>query len=322
MAVTFHPATKAQARARIGLTGPAGSGKTYTALSIAAALGPKIALIDTEHGSASKYADEFQFDVLELDNFHPRRFVEAMDVAGRAGYDVLIIDSASHEWYGAHGCLELVDREATAVKGNRWAAWNKVTPLHNLFIEALHAVPMHLIVTLRTKMAYVEGTNDKGNKVIEKVGMEAITRDGMEYELDIVGDLDLAHTLRVTKTRARTLDGAVLERPGADFAQVVHAWLSDGAPVAPPAAPKPASAAPPPATAAKAGRLSNDKAKELWAAAQAHQPPIATVNALLEYANLLLGTAHTSLRDLTPDQAAELLTDLHPDNNAPSDAEA
>src|SRR3990172_4202239 len=101
MTPTFKPATRTQARARIALAGPSGSGKTYTALLIAKAFGPRIAVLDTEHGSASKYAGEPEmpaFDVLELESFNPSRYIAAIEAAEHAGYDVLIIDSLSHAW--------------------------------------------------------------------------------------------------------------------------------------------------------------------------------------------------------------------------------
>ena len=66
----FKKAIKSEAKLRLAIAGPSGSGKTYTALSVAAALadGRPVALVDTEHGSASKYADIFGFDVAEM---HP-----------------------------------------------------------------------------------------------------------------------------------------------------------------------------------------------------------------------------------------------------------
>ena len=110
MAIQFKRAVKSQAKARIGLIGPSGSGKTYTALLLAQTMGQRIAVIDTEHGSASKYADEFQFDTLELANFHPQNYIDGIKAAGQAGYDVIIIDSLSHAWAGSGGALELADK--------------------------------------------------------------------------------------------------------------------------------------------------------------------------------------------------------------------
>ena len=108
MTLQFTKATKEQAKARIALIGPSGCGKTYTALKMAEVLGKRIALIDTENASASKYADQFAFDTLALTTFAPQTYVEAIQVAENGGYDVLIIDSLSHAWAGKEGTLQPV----------------------------------------------------------------------------------------------------------------------------------------------------------------------------------------------------------------------
>ena len=102
----FQKAVKQEAKLRLAIAGPAGSGKTYTGLSIAQSLanGGKIAVLDTEHGSASKYADLFDFDVMEMDPpFHPDRFAAAIREAQGAGYKVIVLDSLSHAWNGTGG---------------------------------------------------------------------------------------------------------------------------------------------------------------------------------------------------------------------------
>jgi len=232
----FKKAVKSQAKARIGLIGPSGSGKTYTALNLAKYMGGKTAVIDTEHGSASLYADKFDFDTLILDNFHPQNYIDAIKAAGEAGYDNLVIDSLSHAWSGEGGALELVDKAAARSKsGNTYVAWREVTPLHNQLIEAMLSSPCHIIATMRSKMEYVQQKDDNGKVQIKKVGMAPIQRDGMEYEFTIVGDLDIDHNFVVSKTRCDLLDGAVIRKPGKELADTIMAWLSDGAaPVAPP----------------------------------------------------------------------------------------
>ena len=60
----FKRATKKNSKLRLGLIGPAGSGKTYTALTVAKHLGGRVALVDSENGSASKYANLFDFDAV------------------------------------------------------------------------------------------------------------------------------------------------------------------------------------------------------------------------------------------------------------------
>lgn len=257
---TFTKAVKTQAKARIGLIGPSGSGKTYSALRLAKTLGEKIAVIDSEHGSASKYADEFEFDTLTLETYHPQQYIDGIISAGQAGYDVLIIDSLSHAWAGTDGALELADRNATKYGGNRFAAWRDVTPLHNKLIEAILSSPCHVIATMRSKMEYVQTQDDKGKTVIKKVGMQPIQRDGMEYEFDIVGDLDLEHNLIISKTRCRHLDGAVVNKPGEQLAATVKAWLTDGVEMPP----KPAEASKPATKPAQASLPTSTTGKRDW----------------------------------------------------------
>ncbi|MEU2602888.1 ATP-binding protein [Streptomyces hirsutus] len=228
---TFIPATKEQAKARIALTGPTGSGKTYTALVLGTGIGDRIALIDTEHGSASKYADEFAFDTLPLTTFEPPALVEALAVAAHEGYDVVIVDSLSHFWSGSGGMLEQVDNAAKRIAGgNTFAGWREARPLERAMIDALLAYPGHLIATMRTKTEYVVEADERGRKVPRKVGLKPEQREGIEYEFDIVGDLDHDNTLVISKSRAKPLSGLVIRKPDAAFAEAVLEWLNAGKP--------------------------------------------------------------------------------------------
>jgi ABC-type dipeptide/oligopeptide/nickel transport system ATPase component len=232
MAFTFSKATKKRARLRLGLAGPSGSGKTYTALAIATALagdGGRVAVIDTEHGSANRYAGLFDFDALDLESFSPLTYVQAIQAAaehvGPSG--VVIVDSLSHAWMGKDGALEQVDR-AGKRGANSYTAWRDVTPQHNALIEALLACPAHLVATLRSKTEYVLEEDSKGKKVPRKVGMAPIQRDGMEYEFDVFADMTLDNDFCVSKARCPELAGAVIRQPGRDVARRLKAWLSDG----------------------------------------------------------------------------------------------
>lgn len=240
MSLSFQRATKKQARGRIALIGVSGSGKTYTALGIGTNLGTRVALIDTERGSASKYSDEFEFDVLELDSFHPQKFIDAIGAAEAAGYDVLIIDSLSHAWMGKEGALELVDKAAKrGGSGNSFGAWREITPLHNALVDSIVRSRCHVIVTIRAKTDYVQEKNERtGRSEVRKVGLAPVQRDGLEYEFDVVGDVDIEHNLVITKTRCRALDAGVFNKAGKDVADRLNVWLGDGAPAeVPPPAP-------------------------------------------------------------------------------------
>lgn len=228
---TFTTATKERAKARIALIGPTGSGKTYTALVTATGLGGRIALVDTEHGSAAKYADEFTFDTLPLTVFKPTTLVDVLAVAAHDGYDVMIVDSLSHFWSGTGGMLEQVDDAARrAGSGGSFAGWKEARPQERAMIDALLAYPGHLIVTMRAKTEYVVEADERGRKVPRKVGLKPDQREGIEYEFDIVGDLDHENTLVISKSRAKPLSGTVFHKPGPEFAEAVLNWLEAGKP--------------------------------------------------------------------------------------------
>lgn len=227
----FKPATKVQSKLRLALYGPSGSGKTYTALRIAKGLGGRLAVIDTERGSASKYAgDLVSFDVLELDSFAPATYVQAIQAADALGYEVLVIDSLSHAWMGKDGALEQVDRAAKrSSSGSSFNAWREVTPMHNALVEAILQSRCHIIVTMRSKTEYVLETNERGRQAPRKVGLAPVQRDGLEYEFDVVAALDDEHNLVVHKTRCAALDRLVVQHAGEEVGQRLRAWLSDGA---------------------------------------------------------------------------------------------
>ncbi|POB12215.1 ATP-binding protein [Sulfobacillus sp. hq2] len=226
----FTPAVKHRHFLRMALVGPAGTGKTYTALRLAQGLGARIAVVDTEHDSASLYAPLFAFDVLPLGSFAPQAYLDAIAAARTYGYDVLILDSLSHAWAGKDGILE---RQAKAAGPDQWGndrlAWRAVTAEHNALIEAIMQAPLHVLVTLRSRVDYVVETDAQGKVTVRKVGLRPIQQDGLEFDLDVVGTLDEDHTLTITKTRCAALSRGVFPEPGAEVATLLRTWLQDGA---------------------------------------------------------------------------------------------
>lgn len=234
----FQRATKHAANLRLAISGPSGSGKTYTALSIActiaAANGSRVAFIDTEHGSAEKYADLFEFDVVNLPPpYHPDNFVKMISAAIDAGYKVLVIDSLTHAWNGPGGIMEIVDAEVAKQKtSNSYTAWAKATPIHQRLIDKIVSSSVHIIATMRSKTDYVLEKNEKtGKSVPRKVGMAPIQRDGMEYEFDVWVEMDIENRGLVQKSRCPAINGGVYEKPGADFAEQLIEWLGGAEPV-------------------------------------------------------------------------------------------
>lgn len=238
----FQRAVKFESRLRLAIAGPSGSGKTYTSLAIATALGGRIALVDTEHGSASKYADLFDFDVLNLDApFHPDRFVDAIRAAQAAGYQVLILDSLSHAWSGPGGVLEMKEQFAKLRQYNDYTAWGPAGDLQNRLVQAIVRSDLHVIATMRSKTSYaMDEVIEDGKKrtKVTKQGMAPIQRDGFEYEFDVFIDMDIDNNAIVTKTRCPELNGRVFKKPGADVAEILSAWLKgQPAPEPPPTDP-------------------------------------------------------------------------------------
>lgn len=238
----FTKATRKKARLRLALTGPSGSGKTMAALNIAKGLGGRVAVLDTEHGSASLYSEPMtlpggqvfeppEFDALELvAPYSPERYIEAIHAAERAGYDTLIIDSLTHEWSGSGGCLEINDTVAAAkFRGNSWSAWNETTPRHRAFVDAMLQSPMHIIGTGRSKTetAQTEGTN--GRKQVVKLGMKTEQRDGIEYEFTVVLDLIHAgHYANASKDRTGLFAGGEPSPVSVETGERLLAWLESG----------------------------------------------------------------------------------------------
>lgn len=244
----FQKAQRRKAKLRLGIAGPSGSGKTMGALLIAKGIGGRIAVIDTEHDSASLYAEPMrlpdgstfeppEFDTLSLSApFTPERFIEAIHAAERAGYDVCVIDSTTAEWSGAGGCLELVDHVSKAsFSGNSYMAWSAITPRHRAFLDAMLHSPMHIIATMRSKTETAQVDDGRKKKVV-KLGMKAEQRDGIEYEfttvLDVIHDGNFA---TASKDRTGLFVGDP-QRITEETGKRVMAWLESGAEPIPTAA--------------------------------------------------------------------------------------
>ena len=232
MGINFQKAVKYEAKGRVAMIGPAGSGKSYSMLILATLLaaGGKIAAIDTEQGSLSKYADLFDFDVCPLRSFSPDNFLDALHQAERAGYAVFCCDSLSHFWMGRDGALEFVDvAKKRSSSRDDMSGWKEFRPHERQMIDAMIASPMHVICTMRTKTDYQE-VEVNGKKKRIKVGLAPVQRDGLEYEFDLVGLMDDDNTFIVDKTRCPALSGRALPKPKATDLQVFADWLQGAKP--------------------------------------------------------------------------------------------
>lgn len=203
----LQQAKRHQVKLRIGLSGPSGFGKSYSALLLAYGMTndwKKIALIDTENNSASLYSHLGDFNVLSLEEpFTPERYIKAIQVCEQADMSVIIIDSISHEWQSKGGCLEIHEQ-----LGGRFQDWAKVTPRHNAFIDAIILSKCHVITTSRRKVDYSIDKGSDGKTKVSKLGMKEITREGFEYELTVNFEfLNDNHLVSASKDRTGLFAG-------------------------------------------------------------------------------------------------------------------
>lgn len=222
----LRPSERRKAKIKMALQGSAGSGKTYSGLLLAQGLAngdfSKIAIIDTENGSADLYAHLGQYNVLSLQPpFTPQKYVEAISVCEKAGMEVIIIDSISHCWD------YLLDYHSS-LAGNSFTNWAKIKPLEKLFVDKILQCNAHVIATMRTKQDYVLNQKD-GKFIPEKVGLKAVQRDGMDYEFTLVFDVDIKHFAVSSKDRTGLFMGKPEFIINSGTGRRILEWCNNGA---------------------------------------------------------------------------------------------
>jgi hypothetical protein len=212
MSFTLRPAVREKIGLLFGVAGASGSGKTFSALTLAKGIANgtgKIAVIDTEAGRALHYAPKpgeeadaakGTFNFLHLDfqpPFTPERYIEAIRACEEAGATVIVIDSMSHEWSGEGGCSDMQMAEATRMatdrdgKLNEWKieamtapAWKKPKLRHMRMMARLIQTRTHLIFCLRAqeKIKIVKKQDGKGTEIVP-VGFQPICEKNFMFEL-------------------------------------------------------------------------------------------------------------------------------------------
>ncbi len=223
----LRKATRKKAKIRLGLSAVSGGGKTYSALLVARGIcgdWSKIAIIDSENSSADLYAHLGDFNVLPITApFSPEKYIEAIHTCEKAGMEVIIVDSITHEWDGKGGCLEIVES-----LGGKYQDWAKVTPRHQAFIDAIIQSPCHMITTVRRKQDYEMIKDNNGKVKVEKGGLREITREGFEYELTINLELDTRHNATASKDRTGLFMGKPAFMPSEKTGELIAQWCEQG----------------------------------------------------------------------------------------------
>lgn len=214
-----------QAKIKLALQGASGSGKTYSSLLIAYGMTKrwdKIAIIDSENGSADLYAHLGSYNVLNLSApFNPESYIEAIEICEQAGMEVIIIDSISQ-------CWDFLLEFHAGLQGNSFANWGKITPRQNAFVQKILSSSCHIIATMRTKQDYVLNQKD-GKFIPEKVGLKSVQRDGIDYEFTLVFDIDMKHNVNTSKDRTELFMGKPEFVITSKIGETILEWCNSGA---------------------------------------------------------------------------------------------
>lgn len=235
MSNPFQKASRSQVFLKLAITGPTGSGKTFSSLRLAKGLieesGKRIAFMDTENDSASLYSEKFDFDTLPISPpFEAGSFQSGIAAAVANDYGCIVIDSASHLWRG----ILKYKGELDARGGNQWTNWRDPDKKFQESIDAVLQSKIHVIFCMRSKMEY-EQVKDGNKTSINKVGLAPIMKDDLEYEFTSVLDIQMDHKAKSSKDRSGLFPDdkifQVTEQTGRDIA----AWLKTATPKPEPA---------------------------------------------------------------------------------------
>jgi hypothetical protein len=179
----FRRAIRENVQLILGIAGGTGSGKTYSAMRIAAGIaGEKpFAVIDTEAGRAKHYAEQFKFDHGDLTPpFRPSAYQAAIEAADKAGYPVIVVDSMSHEHAGDGGILDMQEAEFQrlgAKESVKMLSWAKPKGEHKKMVQKLLQIRAHLILCFRAEEKIEMAKNADGKMEVRKK-QSAVGLDG------------------------------------------------------------------------------------------------------------------------------------------------
>lgn len=163
----FKKAKREKVWLKLSFGGTSGSGKSYSALRVGSGIAKQcdsdIAFISSEKSRTLYYADQFNYDVLELDDYSPETYISAIDEAIDAGYKMIIIDSLSHCWMW-------MNDTHSKMPGNSFQNWGKLKPRYAKLMQKILECPAHVITCSRAKTEWaMEDKN--GKQVPKKVGL-------------------------------------------------------------------------------------------------------------------------------------------------------
>jgi hypothetical protein len=230
----FQKAVRENIWAKVLEIAPSGGGKSYGALRLAKGLTEalskdtgneeRIAYIGTEGSRDKYYADEFDYDLMQLKApFTPESYIDAIDEAIDAGYKVIVIDQISYEWAGKGGMLEIHSK----MSGNSYTNWSKLTPRHEKFVDKILDSEAFIIATVRGKDKYVL-EEQNGKQIPRKVGIGYQQRDDLEFLFTVAVTVEQdTHLFTSVKDNTHCFENrndVLTEKDG----EIIYKWSTGG----------------------------------------------------------------------------------------------
>lgn len=191
----IEDAEREGSRLVLGISGISGSGKTYTALQVAWGLAnynsQKVGLLCTENRRGRMYSDILvdakgkvhKFKVIDMPPpYSPQRYIEAIQAFADFGVEVIVIDSASHEWEGQGGCEDIAHAPDQYGKTPKQPRWNDAKREHKSFMNAMLQSPAHIIACLRAREKVKLEKRDGKTEYVPQ-GVLAIQEKNFTFEL-------------------------------------------------------------------------------------------------------------------------------------------
>lgn len=184
----------------VGLMGPSGGGKTFSALKLAkgiqSVVGGRINFIDTESGRGLHYADMFDYDYTPFPPPHGSLdYLAAITHAVKSKVaHIVIVDSFSHEHDGEGGLIDFQEAEMKRLGGDDWQkqervkmlAWTKPKAARKALLRGMLAFGTEAVFILCFRADEQSKPVKKGDKTeVVQMGFMPIAGKPFVYEATV-----------------------------------------------------------------------------------------------------------------------------------------
>ena len=190
------PAVRESVPLLIGIMGPSGGGKTFSALRLATGIqrvvGGDIGVIDTEARRALHYADYFKFRHMEFNApFGSLDYLAAIQHFVKNGVKTVIVDSMTHEHAGVGGYLEYAETELDRMAGDNYgkrqacklASFIKPGAARRAMIDSILQMNANFVFCFRAKEKVKPLKGNDGKTEIVNIGFVPVAGTELVFEM-------------------------------------------------------------------------------------------------------------------------------------------